>query len=87
MSKQNYTRLTIWFDDRDSSNKGWAYTAEAAGDDYQMTGQLPQRRPSTSLQTLRRSLAKELGNIPAAARADGNWSRHQADHDGWTWKA
>jgi hypothetical protein len=60
--------ITVFFDSRDASNKGWAYNAsfcDADGTEYE-SGPLPHKRRKVSTDTLMRSLRREYKSSPVA---------------------
>jgi len=72
-------KITVFFDGRDTSNKGWAYNAsvcDGEGTEYE-SGPLPHKHRNVSVETLMRSLRREYKDSPvskqvAAKTRDGS---------------
>lgn len=87
-------QLEIWWDRNDPSNPGWAWLSCELSDydgglDMADSGELWDvcQRRTTSLQTLRRRLARSLGaSYPRAARNDAAWEPNRTG-SGWVWIA
>jgi len=83
--KMNTYKITIYYDDSDTANLGWAYSIRSydRNGTYldESSGPLPQSRRNASLRALRRALARTWGAFPQAARHDGAWVG--SEEGGW----
>lgn len=90
--KHATTRILVYYDETDPANKGWAwavhYEEQDADGTYEdcCSSTLPHRRRDVSLETLLRSLRREVGSLaPREARATWRWTELEHDGPGWEW--
>jgi len=86
----NTHKITIYFDDSDTANIGWAYSIRSY-DQYgtyldESSGPLPQKRRHTGLRALRRALSRIWPAFPSALRQDASWIDSEAGNS-WTGSA
>jgi len=81
----NTYKITIFYDDSDTANIGWAYSIRSYDrDGYpdESSGPLPQKRRDVSLRALRRALSRIWSAFPQAARRDAAWGGSE-EGNGW----
>jgi len=73
------TRLLVYFDDADPSNKGWAVRWDVDGE-FESSDAMDRVSPRCGLPTLIRELEGWIDNVPSA----DEWSETES---GWEWRA